>query len=186
MKNKMVNGFFGVVSWGVWAFMIFIMVFSVVLLFTGMNKAPVFTLNSAELVKAEKDDETLLQKGKSGEDWYILTLNMEVSAAVHSPFTYTADTFELKATADILAQCDNFTVIDEALTYSKAAPDSYVLSLYINCPDETLLESRINDFGFGIRGLIGHLGFIKNPFYVNLPGFYLSEFPETQVGFNAA
>lgn len=187
MKHKFSNGFFGVVSWGVWAVMIFLIFFSVVLLFTGMYKAPVFTLNSAEILKAPADDEILLQNGKSGEDWYILRLDMEVSASKLSPFTYTATGFELKAPKDLKAACDNFAFLDDSLTYSKASPDSFVLTLYINCPDseQTLLD-RASEIGFGIRGLQGHLGFIKNTIDFNMPGFYLSDFPDISVSFNEA
>lgn len=184
MKNKMINVFFGIVSWSVWAVMLCVVFFSFFLLLTGMNREPVFTLNTAEMVKAFEDDEALLQKGKGGENWYVLSLDMEVSASPLSPFTYTADTFELKAPGDILASCDHFAVVDAPLSYSKAAPDSYTLTLYINCSDETLLKNRINELGFGIRGLVGHLGFISNTFYVNLPGFYLFDFPEVPVNFN--
>ncbi|MCH5198406.1 MAG: hypothetical protein J1E34_05815 [Oscillospiraceae bacterium] len=185
MRDKIVNGFFGSISWAVWAVMIIIVFFSFFLLFTGMNRAPAFVLNSAELVKVDENNENLLQNGKSGENWYALSLDMDISAADLSPFTYTADTFELKAPGDIMAQFESFTVIDEALTFSKASPDSFVLTLYINLPEgEQVLLSRASELGFGIRGLVGHLGFIKNPFAVNLPGFYLSDFPEVSVSFS--
>jgi|GEM_PF-2568012 len=187
MKDKLANIFFGTVSWAVWAVMIFIIFFSFFLLLTGMNRAPVFSLDSASVSKVEADDELLLQNGKEGENWYVFRLDMGVTSSLFSPFTYTAESFELKAPDDIAGNYDNFTVLDETLEYSKASPDSFTLTLYLNYPEgeEALLE-RAPELGFGMRGLVGKMGFISKKFKVNLPGFYLSDFSDVWVDFDGS
>lgn len=176
MKEKPINIFFGAVSWIIWAATISVIVFAVVLLATGMEKPPVFTLNDARLSAVAADDAALAENGKTGDDWLLLELDMTVAGAKYSPFSYTAETFALKAPAD-LKDGEWFVTVDAPLSYSKIAPDDYTLRLYIRSPGgEAALMQRITELGFGLRGLDGHFTFIKYPFRNNLPGFYLSEF----------
>ncbi|MBQ6023448.1 MAG: hypothetical protein IJL25_11025 [Clostridia bacterium] len=177
MKDKPVTVFFSAVSLIIWAATISVIVFAVVLLCTGMEKDPVFTLNSAAVQKVDAADPVLAENGKSGEDWCVLRMEMTVSADKYSPFSYTAETFALREPAATAKGAEWFTAVDEPLSYSKIEPDDYTLNLYIRAPQgaEALAEEA-RSFGFGMRGLVGHFTFIRYPFNWGLPGFTLSQF----------
>ncbi|MBQ7637356.1 MAG: hypothetical protein IJS90_00470 [Clostridia bacterium] len=179
MKDKITNVFFGTVAWAVWATVIIALFVSFYLLFTGMNKAPVFTVNSAQVLKAASSDSALAENGKSGDDWYKLVIGLEVAASNTSPYSYTAESFELTAPDDITTGYDCFTVLSEPVSYSKAVPGVCELTLYINCPEgEQFILSRAQEFGFNLKGLVGKLGLIKKTFKKDPPGFKLSDFPD--------
>lgn len=177
MKDKFVSVFFGTVSLCIWAATICLILFCVVLLLTGMERRPVFRLNEASLQAVSAEDPVLAQNGRSGDNWYRLELDMNVAASNLSPFSYTAETFVLKAPRETAAGHNWFVVLDEPLLYSKASPDDYRLDLYIQYPEgEEALAADAAEFGFGIRRLMGHYGFITYDFVINMPGFYLSDF----------
>ena len=177
MKDKPVTVFFSAVSLIIWAATIAVIVFAVVLLCTGMEKDPVFTMNSAAVQKVDAADPVLAENGKSGDDWYVLRMDMTVAADKYSPFSYTAETFALREPAAAANGTEWFTVVDAPLSYSKIAPDDYVLYLYIRAPQgaEALAEEA-RSFSFGMRGLVGHFTVIRYPFNWGLPGFTLSQF----------
>ncbi len=186
MKDKPVTVFFGIISWAIWAATIAVIVFAVVLLITGMEKDPEFTLNAAAVQKVDAADPVLAENGKTGDDWYRLHLDMQVAAAKYSPFSYTAETFALRAPDDIAGQAEWFVVLDAPLDFSKIAPDAYTLDLYIRSPGGAqALADQAQRFDFGLRGYVGHFTFINYPFYVGLPGFALSDF-SAQVAVDAA
>ena len=177
MKEKFVSVFFGTVSVCVWAATIGLILFCLVLLFTGMERQPVYSLSEASLQPVSAEDPALTENGRSGENWYRLQLDMEVAASDFSPFSYTASTFVLKAPREIAASHNWFVLLDAPLLYSRAAPDSYVLNLYIQYPEGSeALAADAQSFGFGVRNLVGHYGFLTYDFVINMPGFYLSDF----------
>ncbi len=176
MKEKYIAGFFNTISWGVWAATIAAIVFALVLLFTGMKKPPVFTLNDASLAPAAANDAALAEHGKTGEDWFVLELELTVAAAKHSPFEYTAQSFALAAPAE-LAEGDWFVTLDAPLDYSKISPDDCLLRLYVRSPGgEEALRARLPELRFTLSELVGRFTFIKYPFKGELPGFSLADF----------
>ena len=177
MKDKPVTVFFSAVSLIIWAATISVIVFAVVLLCTGMEKDPVFTMNSAAVQKVDAADPMLAENGKSGEDWYVLRMEMTVAADKYSPFSYTAETFALREPNVTAKTAEWFAVVDEPLSYSKIEPDDYTLCLYIRAPQGAeALAAEAQSYGFGMRELVGHFTFIRYPFNWGLPGFTLSQF----------
>ncbi len=169
MKDKIVPVLFGIISAAVWAATIALIVFSVVLLATGMEKTPEFTLESAVLSKEAPED---VRSG--GENWYRLTLNMRVASAKYSPYAYSAQNVRLRGGApgtDVIR-----VALDEPLRFSKAEPDSFTLTLYVRS-DETpeKLAGRLSELEFSLDDYKGHVAFFDVPFAI-YPDFSLSDF----------
>lgn len=176
MKDKFISVFFSVVSWAIWAATISVIVFALVVLFTGMEKPPEFTVRDARLAPVSAQDPALAAQG-SRDGWYLLELDMTVSAARYSPFDYTAEGIALNAPADLVAAGDCFVALDAPLEYSKIAPDDYTLRVYLRSPaGAEALSARLPELSFGLKGLTGHFTFINYKIKSGQPGFSLADF----------
>ena len=175
MKGKIVSVLFHIISWSVWAAVIAAIVYAVVLLCTGMEKPPVFTLNAAEVQQVAADDAVLAENGKSGDDWVRVSLDMTVAANKYSPFSYTAASFAPAEPLPFAAQ-DCFVTVDAPLSYSKIAPDDYVLSLYVRPASPAAVLQALPSLRFSMHDLTGYFVFMKFPFIYGSPSFTLSEF----------
>ena len=174
MKDKLISFFFNTISLIVWAVTIAVLVTAVVMLCTGMEKPPVFTVTDAHIAKAAP--EVLAENGREGEDWYALEISVRVAASPRSPFTYTADGFQAGGAAGLPANA--FFITDPAqITFSKAQPQEIVLRYYVQYPDgpEALAEAA-KGLAFRFTGYTGHFVFLKFPFHGSLPGFSLSAY----------
>ena len=174
MKEKLVPVIFGIISAAVWAATIALIVFSVVLLATGMERDPEFRLNASALTKAAPEDEAYKNGTIEGENWYKLTLDIDVSSAKYSPYSYTADDLTLSAGgfgADTV-RCS----VDAPLSFSKAQPDSFVLTVYVRWDGAAQeLAERLCGCRFKLDGYKGRVAFFDVPFY-SYPTLRLADF----------
>ena len=174
MKDKLVSFFFNTISLIVWAVTIAVLVTAVVMLCTGMEKPPVFTVRDAHIANAAP--EVLAENGREGEDWYAVEITVRAAASPRSPFTYTAEGFEVGSAAGIPEGA--FLITDPTeITFSKAQPQEIVLRYYVQYPDgpEALAEAA-KGLAFRFTGYTGHFVFLKFPFRGGLPGFSLSAY----------
>ncbi len=163
MKDKAITYLFNAMSLCVWAATIGIIVFAVVLLCTGMEKDPEFTLRGACLSEAlASDDAVLAEHGKTGGDWYRLDLELTVAGPRLSPYSYTAEDIKLYAPGGL---GESFTVINGTLDYSKVSPADVTLSVYVRSPQgRDALAARAGEMKFALHGVVGRFSFIKYPF----------------------
>lgn len=172
MKEKLVSFFFNSVSIIVWAVTIVVVFTALFMLCTGMEKAPVFTLESADLSPA--DAAALAENGREGEDWYALTLTMRVAASDRSPFTYTADGFSLAS--ETLPEEAFITVDPPVQEFSRAFPAAYVLTCYAHSPEGAeALALKLQSLSFRMDGCTGRFTFLKFPLRKVSPGFSLAD-----------
>ena len=174
MKQKIISFFFNSVSLVVWAVTIAVVVFALVVLCTGMNKPPVFTRTYANIDKASP--EVIAENGREGEDWYAVEICVRAAASPWSPFTYTADGFEVGSAAG-MPEGAFLTVDAPEISFSKAHPQEITLRYYVQYPDgpEALAEAA-EGLAFRFTGYTGHFVFLKFPFRGSLPGFSVSQF----------
>ena len=174
MKDKLVSFFFNTISLIVWAVTIAVLVTAVVMLCTGMEKPPVFTVSDAHIANAAPV--VLAENGREGEDWYAVEITVRAAASPRSPFTYTAEGFEVGSAAGIPEGA--FLITDPTeITFSKAEPQEIFLRYYVQYPDgpEALAEAA-KSLSFRFTSYTGKFIFFKFPFRGSLPGFSLSEF----------
>ena len=174
MKEKLVPVIFGIISAAVWAATIALIVFSVVLLATGMERDPRFSVRSCALSRLAPEDEAYRNASLSGNNWYRLTLDMDVASAKYSPYSYSADGVSLRSGG---FAADGFRVeLDEPLFFSKAEPDAFTLTIFIRYNgDPAALAKRLSECRFRLEGYQGHVAFFDVPFRSS-PGFRLADF----------
>ncbi len=173
MKDKLISFFFNTISLIVWAVTIAVLVTAVVMLCTGMEKPPVFTFTDVHICKASP--EVLAENGREGEDWYAVEIGVRVAASPKSPFTYTAEGFEVGGAG---ISEDAFLIADSPeLTFSKAQPQDSFLRYYVRYPDgPEALAGAAKGLAFRFTSYTGRFVFLKFPFRGGLPGFSLSEY----------
>ncbi|MBQ7687638.1 MAG: hypothetical protein IJT27_00330 [Clostridia bacterium] len=177
MKEKLVLGFYNILSWIVWSAIICGIFFVIFLFFTGAKRQPTFTLYSAALTAVEPDDAVLAEHGYGGENWYRLTLDMNVAGSALSPYSYIVKGFRLIGNDTLRYGYTGFIVTEDEIVYSRADPADYSVSYYVNAPGgRDLLERELKTAGFGVDHIWQQLGFFKSELNADVPHFYLSEF----------
>ncbi|MBQ6118336.1 MAG: hypothetical protein IJK98_03805 [Clostridia bacterium] len=152
-------------------------ILAIPLLFASQANAPLdFELESIEIAPAAGSDETFAASGYAPEGWYRIDYRMDVGSAKLSPYSYTVDSFALKAPTDFKKTGAYFVSLDAPLSFSRAQRDDFVLSLYVSgFADEAAVSEFARTVGFGTRGITRAFSVFKTDLEMFVPGFYVAE-----------
>lgn len=183
MREKIVSGFYGALSWVVWTVTISGIFFLVFLLCTGHLHQPSFTVKSAVLAPAAVDDAVLLAETDDPAGWYALSLQVEIRGSAWSPYTYSTPGFEL-AEPGALTRCEQFVHMEEPVRFTCYNPADAALTLYIRFNGSAEeLRGALAGAEFVMEEYRQELGFIGGDLARNSPYFTLSDDPETIIEF---
>ncbi|MBQ6419668.1 MAG: hypothetical protein IJK02_01205 [Clostridia bacterium] len=179
MKEKLLSVFFSTISWIVWAAVMCLIGFMVSVFFVGDARPPVFEVSGVRISQAGSDDAVLSEHAADPAGWYKVEIDAGVTGAALSPYTYRASEFELKAPLSLRNSPDQFTVLDAPLTYSKASPDSFLLTFYVRYNGSTEdLKTVLKETRFRMVSVEQSFAFLSWTYRTNMPILSLSQFPE--------
>ena len=152
-------------------------ILAIPLLFATQADAPLdFALEEISVAPASASDETFAASGRAPEGWYRIDYRMDVGSAKLSPYSYTVETFALKAPADFKKTGAYFVSLDEPLSFSRSERDDFTLSLYVSgFADETAAAEFARTAGFGTRGVVRGFSFFREEIEMFMPGFFVAE-----------
>lgn len=182
MREKLVAGFYGALSWAVWGVTICGILFLMFLLCTGNARRPTVTVEAAEIAAAQTDDPALARLNVSPAGWYTLKLELALRGSPWSPCDYRADGFHVTAPDALREQYDFFIAAPEKLVFSWASPVKTSLTLYVRHEgDPAALEALLRGARFSFYDLSQQLGFIRGRVWFDMPSFSLADFPGAPV-----
>lgn len=185
MREKLVAGFYGTLSWAVWSVTICGIFFLIFLLCTGHTRSPAVTVGSAVLAAAEEDDPALAEKGFSHGGWYTLTVPLELKGSPWSPYDYWTGGFHV-ADRGALPAASYFVAAQEKTVFSKAAPAETSFTLYVYSEeDPAALAETLKTVRFALNDYNQQLGFISGEIWLEPASFSLADF-SADVAFAAA
>ena len=152
-------------------------ILAIPLLFAVQANAPLdFQLEEIAVAPASATDEVFAASGHAPEGWYRIDYRMNVSSAKLSPYSYTVESFALKAPADFKKSGAYFLSLDEPLSFSRSERDSFTLSLYVSgFANEAAATEFARTAGFGTRGITRWFSFFGTEIEMFVPGFYVAE-----------
>ena len=176
MTEKILLPFYTVLSTLIYVVML-AGILAIPLLFAVQANAPLdFVLEGIDVAPVDSSDETFAATGSAPEGWYRIDYRMNVGSAWLSPYSYTVETFALKAPADFKQTGAYFVSLDAPLSFSRSLRDSFVLSLYVGgFADEEAVRDFARTAGFGTRGIVRGFSFFKKEIEMFVPGFYAEE-----------
>ena len=152
-------------------------ILAIPLVFAVQADAPLdFRLEEIDVAPAEAADATFAASGNTPQGWYRIDYRMNVGSAMLSPYSYTVESFALKAPADFKKTGAYFLALDEPLSFNRSQRDDFVLSLYVGgFPDMAAAEEFARTAGFGTRGITRSFSVFKTDLEMFVPGFFVEE-----------
>ena len=176
MTEKILLPFYTVLSTVVYV-VILAGILAIPLLFASQADAPLdFVIEDISVSPASLSDETFAASGNAPEGWYRIDYRMNVGSAKLSPYSYTVETFALKAPTEFKKSGQYFLSLDEPLSFSRSQRDEFTLSLYVGgFADEASANEFARTAGFGTRGIVRWFSFFQKELDMFVPGFYVAE-----------
>ncbi|MBQ6066357.1 MAG: hypothetical protein IJK89_06010 [Clostridia bacterium] len=152
-------------------------ILAIPLLFTTQAEAPLdFVLEDISVAPADAADAVFAASGNAPQGWYRIDYRMNVGSAKLSPYSYTVETFALKAPAEFKKAGAYFLALDEPLSFDRSQRDAFTLSLYVTgFADEAAVNEFARTAGFGTRGIVRSFSFFKEEIAMFAPGFFVEE-----------
>ena len=176
MREKLVAGFYGTLSWAVWGVTICGIFFLIFLLCTGHTRRPTVSLDAAVIAEAAETDPELAQRGVSPDGWYTLTMELELKGSPWSPYDYWTSGFHVSDRGALPAAA-YFVPTKTKTVFSKAAPAKAVFTLYVRHDgDPAALTEALKTVRFSLNDYNQQLGFLSGEIWLEPAAFSLADF----------
>ncbi len=127
-----------------------------------------FTVKSLTVSEVTQDD-TFFPLQDDRSQWCCVLIDVTANTWNFSPYTYTVDSFSVKASG-MLKDADNVQVVLESpITYSRARPQDFVLRVYLHIPPDAAAADLVGNLSFTAMSATKAIGAIEDDMKMYLP-----------------